>query len=125
MTIKLESYKIHFYRQQKEDGVDGYVQYNYKVQIMGTDDWYDADITQPFSRKGSYETFYEMDRPNGLPMRVRGLVWAWNGNRKEPSLTPSFLIDVGAMGKLHLYVRDGKLDILNDTTFICKDVKKL
>ena len=123
--MKLESYKIVIYENPLQNGIEGYVQYNYNVHIEGTTDWYYSDISQPFSSKGSYETYHEITRPNALPMRIRELVWAWNGNRDSPTLTPSFLVDIGAMGKLHLYVKDGKLDILPDTTFICKDVKKL
>ena len=46
-------------------------------------------------------------------------VWQWDGNRANPTITPSFL---WPDGRLHLFVRGGKLDILGDTTIDCKEV---
>ena len=40
-------------------------------------------------------------------------VWGWDGDRENPTLTPSF---VWSEGRLHLFVRHGNLEILPDTT---------
>ena len=48
--------------------------------------------------------------------------WSWDGNRENPSLNPSFL---WADGRLHLFVRNGNLDILGDTTVEHNNVIRL
>lgn len=62
---------------------------------------------QPFSQKGTHQ----IDGRN---------VWAWNGNREAPTLTPSFLMDYGKrngeqMTKVHLFLTDGKINLLGDS----------
>jgi len=45
--------------------------------------------------------------------------WSWDGDRENPTLTPSFL---WSEGRLHLFVTHGNLDILPDTTVKCDKV---
>ena len=49
-------------------------------------------------------------------------IWKWDGDRREPTLTPSFLLPDF---RLHLYVRKGKLDILPDTTVDCSSYRRM
>ncbi len=43
-------------------------------------------------------------------------VWYWNGNKEKPSIQPSFRMVFPDYTMIHLFVLDGKLDILSDTT---------
>ena len=52
-------------------------------------------------------------------------VWAWDGNRDAPTLTPSYRVWVGEPHVLHLHVSGGKLDILPDSNIEHGDVIKL
>jgi len=113
MTMKLISYEFAFFDAPIEFSVLGYVKYNFRVKIEGRDEWYDTDVKQPFNRQPLHND--ETGRP----------IWQWDGNKTNPTLSPSFLYDVGEAGKMHLFVRGGKLDILADTTIDCKEVKKL
>jgi len=48
-------------------------------------------------------------------------IWQWDGDKENPTITPSFRwID----GGLHLFVRHGSLDILPDTTIKCDSVRR-
>ena len=93
-----------------------YVRYDFRVKIEGRDEWYNHNIRQPFGRKGSYNIKHD---------HWVELIWAWDGNRESPTLTPSFLYDARPAGKLHLFVKNGKLDILADTTVSHDTVVKL
>ena len=43
-------------------------------------------------------------------------VWYWNGNRESPSLAPSFGWYMGDPDlHTHLYLRDGRIDLLSDS----------
>ena len=49
-------------------------------------------------------------------------VWQWDGNKENPTINPSFRwID----GVLHLFVKNGKLDILPDTTVDYSHYKRI
>lgn len=57
-------------------------------------------------------------------------VWAWDGNRDAPTLTPSYRVRVGESHVLHLCVTEGKLAIFQDSKFPYSniehgDVKKM
>ncbi len=53
-------------------------------------------------------------------------VWEWNGNRENPTLTPSFLIEENQVHKrFHCFVRDGKIDVLPDSEVIHGKEKRL
>lgn len=59
-------------------------------------------MTQPFNREGR-------------PTRRDRLVWAWDGNRDAPTLTPSFLCrDTRVV--VHLFLRNGAIDLCGDST---------
>lgn len=113
MTMKLLSYGFIFLDQVIDQPSKlpfiGYVAYRFSLKIEGRDEWYESEMRQPFSDQGSFNTPDE-------------LVWAWDGNRENPTLTPSFLSDQRPAGKLHLFVRKGGLDILPDTTMDCSEV---
>ncbi len=71
-----------------------------------------AYLTQPFS-------LTKTEKWNGWN------IWKWDGNRENPTLNPSFLVDFEMeKSKMHLFVRNGNLQILSDTTIDCKDVFK-
>lgn len=65
---------------------------------------YSYSIFQPFSVKGQQQ--------------VSGRnVWAWDGNREAPSLTPSFLHESPRKEyRIHLYFTKGEIDLLPDST---------
>jgi hypothetical protein len=48
-----------------------------------------------------------VDKPNSL-----GAFWTWNGNKDQPTFTPSFHL----RGICHYFIQDGKIDYLNDST---------
>jgi hypothetical protein len=59
---------------------------------------------QPFSRKGSYQ----IGNQN---------IWAWDGNKEAPTLSPSFGIFQDDLGyRLHLYFQNGKINLCPDST---------
>jgi hypothetical protein len=50
-------------------------------------------------------------------------VWSWDGNQESPTLSPSYLVRFcwpGLEGEqvVHLYLRDGQIDLLGDSTAI-------
>ena len=84
---------------------------------------------------GSVEYTFEIQRDDGEPYRLLVtqvfaphpdvIAWEWNGDRGNPTLTPSFLVDFGNGDILHLFVKSGKLDILPDTTIDCTEVERI
>lgn len=138
MTMELTGYKIEFYDQletiRPNEGfaackdVIGQVIFFYKVQMLArypmdehaewkpTDQWYDTAFYAPFNREGG----------DGDLNGYRFLIWRWiDGNRDSVTLAPSILFDQSPAGKLHLFVRNGKLEILPDTTMKHDKVKRL
>lgn len=119
--LKLKSYRFQFFDKEpiykagtqepqfKDcDGVVDYVMY-VEMEDKKYED-YEFHIFQPFA-KG--RQFFDKDS--------RENVWNWDGNREKPSITPSFLLygSNDGKGRLHLFVRAGKLDILGDTSVDC------
>ena len=102
--MKLIAYMFQFYDEHPNnpviENVDGTV-------------WYEFDscyASQLFSRKGLFQTSKKIN------------VWEWDGNKEKPSIRPSFLLPDF---RLHLYVKEGKLNILSDTTVDCSNYKLL
>ena len=104
--MKLIAYMFQFYDEHPNnpviENVDGTVWYEFEAGA--------GYANQLFSRKGLFQTSTKVN------------VWTWDGNKEEPTITPSFLLPDF---RLHLYVRKGKLDILPDTTVDCSDYKRL
>ena len=42
--------------------------------------------------------------------------WTWNGSRDLPTLSPSILVTDHAGSRCHSFLRDGRLEFLNDCT---------
>ncbi len=82
-------------------GVDGAIVYH----IIVDKDW-EFNCYQPFM-KG---TTCQVNRRN---------VWAWDGNKEQPSLSPSYLMDMDEV-KVHLYFIKGKIILLSDSTVVLK-----
>ena len=128
MTTKLLSYRFRFFDEEPKLNMNGKptfgkavgaVQYETHTEMrMETFDVkYDTTYYQPFSR----EARDGFDEDSGFSFNM----WNWDGNRENPTLTPSFLLDWGDGNKLHLYVKSGKLDILPDTTIDCTKVERI
>lgn len=122
-TAKLHSYRFQFFDVEPYLNMNGKPTFGFAIgaacyvirqNIEGSDEWYDIHVYQPFSHNGEMG-FYE---DTGISF----LTWQWDGDRDAPTLTPSFLYEFSA-GKLHLFVKAGKLEILPDTTVDCKDVR--
>lgn len=49
-----------------------------------------------------------------------GPTWEFNGDMEKPTFTPSLLYDAGVLGpnspRCHLYLKDGMLEFLSDST---------
>lgn len=45
---------------------------------------------------------------------VVGHSWDWNGNMEKPTFSPSMLVNRGTSQQCHLFVREGKIQFLND-----------
>ena len=97
----------------------GLVQYEAHTEMhMETYDMkYDTTYYQPFSREGG-EGFYE---DSGFSFNI----WSWDGNVENPTLTPSFSLNLDNGNKLHLNVKSGELEILPDTTVDCTKVERI
>ena len=116
MTIKLLSYRFRFFDEEPlldENNnptefplVSGGVEYIFEIQRDGSEP-YRSLVTQGFAPHQNV------------------MAWEWNGERENPTLTPSFLLDWGDGNKLHLHVKSGKLDILPDTTIDCTKVERI
>ena len=105
--MKLVAYMFQFYDEHpdKMPGCDGNVWYEFN-------DGRTIYSGQLFSLKGRAQ--------------VSGRnVWAWDGNRDAPTLTPSYRVRVGESNVLHLQVRGGKLAIFPDSNIEHGDVKKM
>lgn len=118
---KLVSYSFQFFDTHpvvKSDGspaypdADGFVQYEL-LTVWGSIDGKDHTLylQQLFSKDGLKPGKNNIDN-----------IWHWDGNRENPTITPSFL---WPDGRLHLFVRAGKLDILPDTTIDCTEVRRV
>ena len=46
--------------------------------------------------------------------------WTFNGDPDNPTVTPSLVIKHSDNVKCHLFVRDGKIEFLNDSTHALK-----
>lgn len=129
--IKMTSYRIQFldsdpiYYANSDKPIfplaDGVIFYSYivgwKNEKTGKNDIYEAILRQPFKRTNSFV----------LPSPETNYygIWVWDGNREEPTLSPSFLADFGNGDKLHLFVKKGQLEILSDSTVDYRDLKKV
>lgn len=50
-----------------------------------------------------------------------GPVWTWNGDLEKPTVNPSLLINyLGTNKRCHLFVRDGRIQYLNDCNHALK-----
>lgn len=69
-------------------------------------------------------TFYLRQLFSKLPIHQSSgsNVWQWDGNRENPTLTPSFL---WPDGRLHLFVVKGNLNILPDSTVDYSSYKRI
>jgi hypothetical protein len=98
-------------------GVDGAIRYELKfyrtddemkalkAQGIETVNPYVCDLyVQPFSRKGTYT------------QEKGGNVWAWDGNKDAPTLSPSFALDAGTGWRVHLFFQNGKINLCSDST---------
>ena len=57
-----------------------------------------------------------LDRPNAFYVRDQHPSWSWNGDYERPTVSPSIrLIHTGNQVD-HLFIRDGKIQYLNDCT---------
>lgn len=136
LTMELTGYKIEFYDHletiRPNEGfaackdVIGQVIFYYKIKIVikdeltgewvESDNWYDAQFYAPFNKEGG----------DGNLNGYRFIIWRWlDGNRDSVTLAPSILFDQSPAGKLHLWVRNGNLYILPDTTMKHDKVKRL
>ena len=118
-TIKIK--EIIFDRERIE-GMFGYIGVGADADVAKIDgcvmyEVNDADGTeypntwprQPFSKSGSFQIGGKIDNHHN--------VWAWNGNKEAPSLTPSFLCEWNRSFRppnspnyvVHIYLVDGKI----------------
>jgi len=80
--------------------------------------WY--EIVSELPRGGENIMLMQLFR-KGVPVSGRPNIWQWDGDKENPTITPSFhWFD----GGLHLFVRHGALDILPDTTIKCDSVRR-
>ena len=52
------------------------------------------------------ESTYNAGRPH----------WEWNGSLDKPTFSPSLLVDAGQRFLCHSFIRDGRIEFLNDCT---------
>jgi hypothetical protein len=83
--------------------IDGYVIYEV---ADGNEEFPNMYLRQPFAKAGNFEVGGVKDDFHN--------VWAWNGNREAPSLTPSFLAEwtrsfSNIAYVVHIYLTDGKI----------------
>ena len=55
------------------------------------------------------------DEPHG-PRIEGGSPWTWDGNREQPTLSPSILVTDHAGSRCHSFLRAGRLEFLSDCT---------
>jgi hypothetical protein len=81
--------------------------------------WYEVMLAWP---QGGEEHIKLMQLfRKGVPVPGHPNIWQWDGDKENPTITPSFhWVD----GGLHLFVRHGALDILPDTTVKCDSVRR-
>jgi len=76
-------------------GIDGIIEYYFN----------DGDfpfVFQPF-KQGNH---YILNGRNA---------WGWDGNKDEPTLMPSIVIDQSPRFRAHLYFKKGKIELLSDS----------
>lgn len=63
--------------------------------------------------KGNDDSFWFMCPGCESPVRIKG--WLWNGNAEQPTFSPSILTTMHGH-RCHSFIRDGKIEFLNDCT---------
>jgi hypothetical protein len=77
-------------------GADGMVDYECEWEGSAAD--HKFHVQQPFARAGSFRA------ANGQH------IWAWDGNREAPTLSPSFKAEFGADGpEIHIHFQQGRI----------------
>jgi hypothetical protein len=91
-------------------GVDGAVVYEITEEVEGENgkEPWTYPMHQPFSAKG-------IQQVNGRN------VWGWDGNKEQPTLTPSFLLNYLPAYRIHLYFTKGKINLLSDSTVVLEE----
>lgn len=86
-------------------GVDGAIKYAITQEVEGEngEEPWTYHMYQPFSSKG-------MQQVNNRN------VWAWDGNKEQPTLTPSWIVDCSPAYRIHLFFTQGKINLLSDST---------
>lgn len=74
-------------------------------------------LMQPFSRSGQGLL---VNRTEWEKANNRANIWAWNGNREAPTLSPSFLCygDGQYLPRVHLFLNNGRIDLCSDSECI-------
>ena len=57
-----------------------------------------------------------LDRPNAFYVRDQHPSWSWNGDYECPTVSPSIRLIHTVNQVDHLFIRDGKIQYLNDCT---------
>lgn len=85
--------------------------------IPGIDGRVEYEVLRPDSDEVYFWVHQHFARGVPSGAKVAGYqVWRWEGGSLEaPTLTPSFLCWAGEM-RMHLYLRDGKIQLLDDST---------
>jgi len=87
---------------EKRTGAEGVARFRMEVENV-PDEWDDWIVRVPFNR-------------TGIPKIPDQVVWAWDGNREKPTLTPSFLYHAGDAWRVHFFMRSGVIEPCSDQT---------
>jgi hypothetical protein len=96
-------------------GVDGAVEYEITQELSKEELATKKSITtNPYSF-----TIYQPFKAGTTSKSNDFNVWAWNGNKDKPTLTPSWLLNWSSGNnpaiRIHLFFTDGKINLLPDS----------